>query len=195
MNSIFEAVVLAFIPEDLSPSALSLICRALKAHDVSEFNRVIDSVGLARFSEQKYWLLRDLLYLDSSFHYAVSGLLILDEFPAQRLFQVRSNIKEKVDWKTFWPACGGRFYNGEMIALKWDPVWVKISVFSFPVPPFQIPSGYDVEDVDRDEAESLGLIQPRDRAPTMRFEIDLAELKSRIAAELHRAGSTDPGRL
>jgi hypothetical protein len=45
-----------------------------------------------------------------------------------------------------------------MIALKNDPIWTKISRFGLPYPPFDFNSGMDLQDVDRDEATQLGLI-------------------------------------
>lgn len=45
-----------------------------------------------------------------------------------------------------------------MIALKTDPIWVKISRFGQPYPPYDYGSGMGVVDVSRAEAERLGLI-------------------------------------
>lgn len=93
---------------------------------------------------------------------------ILDQWPAQELIRVVDS-KDKRDWGTRWAEAGGLFYAGRMIALKNDPIWVAISRFGLPYAPFDFNSGMDVADVDRDEAEALGLIDrdtqitPQDR--------------------------------
>jgi hypothetical protein len=88
---------------------------------------------------------------------------VLDEFPAQEL--VREEPREKPrDWQTRWLSAGGRIYGGRMIALKSDPVWEAISRFGTPYPPFDFGSGMGIQDVDRTEAEALGLIRPDEPA-------------------------------
>jgi hypothetical protein len=87
---------------------------------------------------------------------------LLDEFPAQELVR-HEDREEPRDWALRWARAGGDFYAGRMIALKSDPVWEKISRFGKPWPPFDFGSGMGVEDIDRDEAESLGLIKPGER--------------------------------
>jgi hypothetical protein len=47
-----------------------------------------------------------------------------------------------------------------MIARKDDPIWTKISAFGTPYPPFDYNSGMWVEEIDREEAEALGVIKP-----------------------------------
>ena len=130
-----------------------------------------------------------LVVFRQNLEYDISGCDpdILNEFPAQRLIRVIFDQVEPVDWPTFWPANGGKLHGGEMVALKWDPVWWKISAFGLPVAPFQIGSGYDLEDVDRDDAEKFGLMKRRERPPALKITVDLAELKTRIAAALPAA--------
>jgi hypothetical protein len=84
---------------------------------------------------------------------------VLDEFPAQELFRAESR-NEPRDWAQRWAEAGGSFFGGRMIALKDDPIWENISRFRQPYPPFDFGSGMDVRDIDRDEAEQLGLIKP-----------------------------------
>jgi hypothetical protein len=99
---------------------------------------------------------------------------ILDEWPAQELVRV-IDAEEPRDWAARWSAAGGTFYAGRMIALKNDPIWTKISRFGTPYAPFDFNSGMDVQDVDREEAMALGLID-RDTqlAPQSRdFNTDL----------------------
>lgn len=99
---------------------------------------------------------------------------VLDQWPAQELVRV-IDAEQPRDWATRWANAGGSFYAGRMIALKNDPIWTKISRFGTPYPPFDFGSGMDVQDIDRDEAITLGLID-RDTqiAPQSRdFNTDL----------------------
>jgi len=66
------------------------------------------------------------------------------------------------DWPMRWEAAGGQFTNGRMAALKTDPIWAAISRFGDPFPPFDYGSGMGLRDIDREEAEALGLIGPGD---------------------------------
>lgn len=59
-----------------------------------------------------------------------------------------------------------------------------ISFLNLPVAPFQLDSGYDLEDVDRDDAESLGLLNSDTRPPPLEVDVDLADLRRRLAAAL-----------
>lgn len=87
---------------------------------------------------------------------------VLDEFPAQELVRIEDR-KEPRDWVKRWTAAGGELVDGRMIALKTDPIWQRISVFGTPYPPFDFNSGMGLRDIDREEAEALGLIQPGER--------------------------------
>lgn len=87
----------------------------------------------------------------------------LNAAPAQEFFRAEPRIKPREDWPERWAAAGGRVYGGRMIALKTDPVWAELSRFKTPWPPYDYNSGMDVRDVYRDEAESLGLVQPGQR--------------------------------
>jgi len=79
---------------------------------------------------------------------------VLDAFPAQRFIRVL-DVKEPRD--AHLP-----FENA--VALKSDlDFWIRINDdFGVPWGPWGWGCGHDVEDVDRDEAEQLGLIQPGD---------------------------------
>jgi hypothetical protein len=102
---------------------------------------------------------------------------VLDEFPAQELFRAEARVKER-DWIQRFRLAGQQTgdpmgtgwtitSDGKMIALKNHPIWQKLSDPSLfpdglgnPWPPFAFSSGMDVRDVDRDTAESIGIIQP-----------------------------------
>jgi len=81
----------------------------------------------------------------------------LDEYPAQEL--VRDEDREMPrNWPERWKAAGGQFYGGRMIALKTDQIWIEISEFGLPHPPFDFNSGMGLLDVSKKEALALGII-------------------------------------
>ncbi len=90
-----------------------------------------------------------------------ADMLALDDWPAQELVRL---FQRKVprDWRARWTEAGGRLKDGRMIALKTDPIWYNISRFGDPFPPFDYGSGMGLRDIDREEAERLGLIGPDD---------------------------------
>ncbi|MDR3457982.1 MAG: hypothetical protein P4N60_11090 [Verrucomicrobiae bacterium] len=201
-RDIAGALLAAFLPpEHFSPSAYSLITKYLTtgyAHHWLDAADVVWNTGYEPPPGKAHtfddWTSEKRLKLafyfinamDSNFRNFDLCPAILNEFPAQRLIQVRDDVQEPVDWPTFWPANGGRYHGGDMVALKWDAVWCRISFIGVPVPPFQLPSGYDVEDVDRDEAEAFGLIKAGDRVPVVKMEVNLAEITKRLAARLQQ---------
>ncbi|MDD5676582.1 MAG: hypothetical protein PHW60_01145 [Kiritimatiellae bacterium] len=89
----------------------------------------------------------------------------LDAAPAQELFRLEARKKTR-DWPAIWDTAGGEFYgDGRMIALKNDPIWVAISDFDLPYPPFKYGSGMWTRDILRPEAEALGVMDPGEPAP------------------------------
>lgn len=85
---------------------------------------------------------------------------VMDAFPCQEFIRIESRQVPRQDWAERWRAAGGQFYDGRMIAKKSDPVWVRISRFGTPWPPYDFGSGMGVEDVSREEAEELGILRP-----------------------------------
>lgn len=85
----------------------------------------------------------------------------LDLWPAQELVRVYGR-KVPRDWKARFVESGGNLVSGRMIALKTSPVWMSLSRFGVPWPPFDFGSGMGVRDISRKEAESLGLITPEE---------------------------------
>jgi hypothetical protein len=79
-------------------------------------------------------------------------------FPAQEFTRVAHRRNKRADWPERWAKAGGKTYGGRMIALKDDPVWVNLSVFGNPFPPFDWGSGMGAMDVDRKTAIQLGLV-------------------------------------
>lgn len=91
---------------------------------------------------------------------------MMNEWPAQRLIRIATR-KEPRDWQERWDAAASEAaYEGVsprgMVARKDSPIWTALSRFGTPWPPFDYGSGMGVEDVDRDTAEALGLVQPSD---------------------------------
>jgi hypothetical protein len=80
---------------------------------------------------------------------------VLDEFPAMRFIRVKA-VKE--------PRTSHERYE-DQVYLKTDPIWALEINEDFGVPwgPWAWGCGHEVEDVDRDEAESLHLIAPGER--------------------------------
>ena len=83
----------------------------------------------------------------------------LDAFPAQELVRKEERKAHRV-WLKRWEAAGGGIYSGRMVALKTDDVWTRISRFGTPWPPFDFQSGMGLVELDRAEAEDLGLLSP-----------------------------------
>jgi hypothetical protein len=88
---------------------------------------------------------------------------VLFMWPAAEFHFAEGN-DEPWDWKQVWWRNGGRFFRGSakspeerMIALKDDPIWVRINAFRLPFSPFDFESGMDTRDIDADEAEAIGL--------------------------------------
>ena len=89
---------------------------------------------------------------------------VLNEFPAMRFIRVR-DVREPRELHE-------RFQD--QVYLKTDPIWWLEINHDFGVPwgPWGWGCGHDTEDVDRDEAEKLGLIKPGqtlDTAPLKKF--------------------------
>lgn len=91
---------------------------------------------------------------------------ILDAFPAQELIRLEDRTVPRL-WRNRWVAAGGRIFNGRMIAPKSSTIWSNISRFGVPWPPFDFNSGMGLEDIDRAEAEELGVIKPGEIVPPL----------------------------
>ena len=113
-------------------------------------------------------------------------------FPAQELVRVR-NSKEQRDWPGIWKAHGGTLTNGRMIALKTDPIWVSISRFGTPYPPFDFNSGMGVRDISRRQCIEMRLIdgtwQP-DTDPVEDFNANVEADVSQVHPDLLASLST-----
>ena len=84
-------------------------------------------------------------------------------YPAQRLVRVRQRRMPR-DWTARWKEAGDAVgWQGacrdEFVALKLSPIWVQLSRFGTPYPPFDFNSGMGVEDVGKRKARELGLLE------------------------------------
>jgi len=82
---------------------------------------------------------------------------VLSEWPAWELVRITPR-KAPRDWARRWSEAGGELHDGRMIALKTSPIWTQLSRFGNPHPPFDFNSGMGVEEIDRDTAESMGIM-------------------------------------
>lgn len=97
----------------------------------------------------------------------------LDAFPAYRLTRIEARRVPR-DWYARWGVAGGAVgwigaSRTALVALKTSPIWQALSRFGRPWPPFDYGSGMGLDDVDRDEAESLGLL-PAGEDPAARLQ-------------------------
>lgn len=103
----------------------------------------------------------------------------LDAFPAQELYRLESRMQPRA-WGQRWNNAiqslgrentSAMFVSdlqadSGMFALVNDPIWTAISRFGLPYPPYDFNSGMWVRDIDRLQAEELGLLPPGAPAPT-----------------------------
>jgi hypothetical protein len=117
----------------------------------------------------------------------------LNAFPAQELIRVEPRLHPRLDWKERWLEAGGKLYGGRMIALKTDPVWIALSRFGRPWPPFDYGSGMGLRDISRREAIALGLmkkderIQPKEADFTKGLQASVTDLDAKMQSALKRA--------
>lgn len=87
-------------------------------------------------------------------------------FPAYEFVRVEQR-KIPRDWSARWrKAANAVGWEGvakgtqRMIALKTSPIWVELSVFKNPFPPFDFNSGMGVRDVSKSVCREIGLLRP-----------------------------------
>ena len=115
-------------------------------------------------------------------------------FPAQEFTRIAHRRNARQDWPQRWRRAGGRIFGGRMVALKDDPVWVNLSVFGNPYPPFDWGSGTGVLDVDRRTALALGLVEEaglRARVDELRKK-PLPDFNEHMQASVPFKGNNDP---
>lgn len=114
---------------------------------------------------------------------------MLDAFPAQELVR-KEGRKAPREWHKRWTEAGAELVQGRMVALKTDAVWTRISRFGTPWPPFDFQSGMGLIELDRSEAEELGLItedemlEPAELPFTEAMQADVSQMSPRFTAGL-----------
>jgi hypothetical protein len=136
-------------------------------------------------------------------HVRQQNAAALDAFPAQELYRLESRMQPRA-WGQRWNNAiqflgrqntSARFVSdlradSGMFALVNDPIWTAISRFGLPYPPYDFNSGMWVRDIDRLQAEELGLLPPGAPAPTPQlrdFNADLQAPVSTISEALQAA--------
>ena len=101
----------------------------------------------------------------------------LEDFPAWELARFEGRRQPRKDWRARWTLAGQSVGwagalpmtpGGRMVALKSSPIWQALGdgaggfrdTLGNPYPPFAFSSGMDWLDVDREDAERLGLKIP-----------------------------------
>lgn len=106
---------------------------------------------------------------------------ILDLWPCSELFRAEDR-EEPRDWGKLWEAAVAvgdyealRCWqeHGRMIARKDSAIWMEISDFGTPYPPFKFNSGMWTRDVERETAVALGVIGEWDRVAPQRRAFEL----------------------
>lgn len=92
-----------------------------------------------------------------SYDWSLAHPEILVQWPAQELCRGGYRRVHR-DWLRRWSDLGGRLYDARMIALKDDPIWLALSDFRFPFPPFALGSGMVTQSVNRQLAQKLRVI-------------------------------------
>lgn len=114
---------------------------------------------------------------------------VIDLFPALELYRLEAREKER-DWEQRWriacavandpKAAGALEMHGRMVALKSSGVWQALGdgeggfsdTLGNPFPPFAFNSGMWTREVDREDAESLGVIEPGQKAQTASLDLE-----------------------
>ena len=117
----------------------------------------------------------------------------LDEFPALELHRVYDREVPRGfkvgkggailpdpdnDWPSRWEAAGGELVDGRMVALKSDDIWQALGdgdggyedTLGNPFAPFAFNSGFDTDEVSREDAVALGLMDDEDEAKPADFD-------------------------
>lgn len=91
----------------------------------------------------------------------LTSLKDIHVYPAQELVRIL-RVKEPRDWVKRWRDAGGKFYGGRMIAPILDPIWIKISRFGLPYPPFDYNSGMGLRPISAKNAVELGVMTKKE---------------------------------
>lgn len=112
---------------------------------LESLSMVVDANGLL-LRNHRYYTARDQFWNKDAMEFAPAFQLL--PFGVQKFSR---------DWPAVWQAAGGKLSTGKMIARKDDAVWITISDFGFPFPPFSFDPMIWFEDVFSDQAEAAGI--------------------------------------
>ena len=157
------------------PDGQTMLATGSRAAFISQMQDFMETQGIKRTSgglqditsAQRLGLIFDIKTRQAQdFGYWKQGMnpAVLSEFPAQRFIRVRDVKTERI----------GHIPFENQVYLKTDPTWwLEINRdFGVPWGPFGWGCGHDVEDVDRDEAEHLGLLKPGQRLQPLQRSIN-----------------------
>ena len=130
-----------------------------------------------------------------------AGLLDIAN-PGQELYRAKQ-ARVPRDWASRWAEAAaavnyeGVARGGQMVALKTSPIWVELSRFGYPYPPFDFNSGMWVRPVSDDDCEALGLLVDEEwldkqlaaaeEGLNEGAEADCSDMSAEVLAELDRA--------
>ena len=109
-------------------------------------------------------------------------------FPFWELYRAEQRVEPR-DWSARWAEAGGEETDGQMLAPINSSIWLAISAFGNPYPPFDYNSGMSVRRVSRERVEDLELRIPDQRQkPIPDYDSSGVDLPkdNRVAAQLMR---------
>ena len=167
----------------------TLLATGSRAAFVDQMQRRLGIIGVERTdggltditSERRLGLIFDIKTQQAGdYGYWRQGMnpAVLNEFPASRFIRVK-DVQEPRELHVMFQ---------DQVYLKTDPIWVLEINRDFGVPwgPWGWGCGHDVEDVDRDETDKLGLTHPGQKiaAPKKFFNTNLQASAHGIEPEL-----------
>lgn len=112
--------------------------------------------------------------------------------PAFELFRLEDRIEPR-PWAEIWPEAAAAVdpdafevykESGRMVARKDSPIWMAISDFGRPSPPFKFNSGMWIKNVPVNEAKGLGLdvegVKPTEAGFADQFKMSVSDLKGEV---------------
>lgn len=124
------------------------------------------------------------------------GQQLIQTRPASELYRAEDRIEPR-PWEEIWPEAAAAIdpdafdvyqSTGEMIARKDSPIWMQISDFGNPFPPFKWNSGMWTKDVKRADAMALGLdvdgVEPLDADFVGKFQMDVKDLGDQVLQQI-----------
>ena len=101
-----------------------------------------------------------------------------EQYPVWELTKVMQ-VEESVNWTEKWQDCGGKIYSSNRMAAPIDDsIWLKMSDFGLPFPPFTLNSGMGWQPVSRQEFLDLGGQLPeveRRKIPYNKHDLEVLE--------------------